>query len=176
LSEEIEITGPLSAKLFVSSSADDLDVFVVFRVFDPQGDELTFQGALDPRTPIAQGWLRASHRRLDPELSLDYRPYHVHRVREPLRPGEVYELDIEIWPTCIVVPARYRLALTVRGTDYNHGGTPVKMAWFEMSGSGPFTHEDPDDRPTVSVGAEATVYTGHTQPSSILLPVIPPQA
>jgi len=32
------------------------------------------------------------------------------------------ELDIEIWPTCIVVPAGYRIALTIRGKDYEHGG------------------------------------------------------
>ena len=38
LGEEMEITGPLSSKLFVSSSADDLDVFLVVRVFDPDGE------------------------------------------------------------------------------------------------------------------------------------------
>ena len=31
--------------------------FLIVRVFDPNGKELTFQGALDPNTPIAQGWL-----------------------------------------------------------------------------------------------------------------------
>ena len=33
----------------------------------PTGKELTFMGSTDPNTPIANGWLRASHRRLDPE-------------------------------------------------------------------------------------------------------------
>ena len=33
-------------------------------------------------------------------------------------PGEVYELDIEVWPTCIVVPSGFRIALSVRGKDY----------------------------------------------------------
>ena len=173
LDQDLEITGPLSSNLFVSSSADDLDLFLVFRVFDPDGDELTFQGALDPRTPIAQGWLRASHRRLDPELTLDYRPYHVHGEREPLTPGKVYEIDVELWPTCIVVPAGYRLGLTVQGQDYDHGGEPVQMAWFAMSGSGPFRHNDADDRPPDYVEARATIHTGGSHPSSLLLPVIP---
>src|SRR5206468_4044782 len=35
LDREIEITGPLAAKVFVSSSTADADIFVVFRVFTP---------------------------------------------------------------------------------------------------------------------------------------------
>jgi len=52
-----------------------------------------------------QGWLRASHRKLDAELSRSYRPWHTHDEKQPLTPGAAVELDIEIWPTCIVVPA-----------------------------------------------------------------------
>ena len=118
---ETEITGPLAAlTLRVSSSTEDADLFVVLRVFTPDLREVTFQGAIDPHTPIAQGWLRASHRKLDPTLSLPYRPYHSHDERQPLRPGEVVELRIEIWPTSIVVPAGYRIGLTVRGRDYEY--------------------------------------------------------
>ena len=71
-----------------------------------------FQGAIDPHTPIGQGWLRASHRKLDKKLSTPYRPYHTHDKQQPLKKGEVVELDIEIWPTSIVVPAGYRIGLT----------------------------------------------------------------
>ncbi|NIP85517.1 MAG: peptidase S15, partial [Planctomycetales bacterium] len=83
------------------------------RVFDPDGEEVTFQGAIDPHTPIAQGWLRASHRKLDPALSSPWQPYHSHDEPQPLTPGVPVELQVEIWPTCIVVPAGYRVALTV---------------------------------------------------------------
>ncbi len=67
LEQDTEITGPLAAKLFVSSSTTDADLFLVFRVFTPDLREVTFMGAIDPHTPIAQGWLRASHRKLDAE-------------------------------------------------------------------------------------------------------------
>src|SRR5207247_317239 len=70
LKEEMEITGPSALKLFVSSSTADADVFAVLRVFAPDGREVVFQGALDPHTPVAQGWLRASQRKLDPTLRL----------------------------------------------------------------------------------------------------------
>src|SRR5439155_777112 len=98
---ETEVTGPIAARLFVSSSTTDADLFLVLRAFDPAGAEVTFQGALDPNTPLANGWLRASHRKLDPVRSTAFRPYHTHDELKPLVPGQVYELDVEVWPTCI---------------------------------------------------------------------------
>src|SRR5438105_5828599 len=119
---ETEITGPSALKLYVSSATTDADLFVVLRVFEPGGNEVLFQGALDPRTPVGQGWLRASHRKLDPQLSLPYRPWHTHDEIQKLIPGKEEELDVEIWPTCIVVPAGWRIALSIRGRDYEHEG------------------------------------------------------
>ncbi|HTE75521.1 MAG TPA: CocE/NonD family hydrolase, partial [Xanthobacteraceae bacterium] len=119
---ETEITGPSAVKLYVSSSTGDADIFVVLRVFSPDMKEVVFQGAIDPHTSIGQGWLRASHRQLDKKISTPYRPYHTHSKKQPLRPGEVVTLDVEIWPTSIVVPKGYRIGLTVRGKDYVYPG------------------------------------------------------
>ncbi len=175
LAEETELTGPASARLFVSSSTTDADLFVVLRVFAPDGREVDFQGALDPHAPIGQGWLRASHRRLDPALSAEGRPYHSHDRIEPLTPGRVYEVEVEIWPTCIVVPAGYRLAVTVLGKDFERPGPGLRMKTFanEMRGSGPFLHDDPEDRPAAVFGGRHTLHTGGGRASSVLLPVIP---
>ena len=90
----------------------------MLRVFDPAGKEVVFVGSNDPRVPVGLGWLRASHRKLDPRHTLPYRPWHTHDEEWPLTPGEPVELDIEIWPTSIVVPPGYHVALTVRGKDY----------------------------------------------------------
>jgi predicted acyl esterase len=172
---ETEITGPMAARLFISSTTRDADLFLVVRVFGP-GGEVTFQGALDPNTPIAQGWLRASHRKLDPERSLAFRPYHAHDELQPLTPGEVYELDVEIWPSSIVVPAGYRLALTVRGRDYEYEGELSDFArtfHYAHKGVGPFQHDDPDDRPHDVFGGRVTIYSGGDRPSYLLVPVIP---
>jgi len=175
LERETEITGPLALKLFVSSSTADADIFAVLRVFDPAGREVVFQGALDPHTPIAQGWLRASHRKLDPKLSLPYRPYHTHDEKQPLTPGQVYELDVEIWPTCIVVPKGYRIALTVRGKDYEYEGEAATLSNMKnpMRGCGPFMHDDPVDRPPEVFGGKVTLHFGAARKASVLLPVIP---
>ena len=82
---ETEITGPSALKLFVSSSTRDADIFAVLRVFSADMKEIVFMGAIDPHTPIGQGWLRASHRKLDKELSRDWRPYHTHDERHAAR-------------------------------------------------------------------------------------------
>jgi predicted acyl esterase len=177
LLEETEITGPSAVKLFVSSSTADADLFIVLRVLRPDLTEVVFQGAIDPHTPIAQGWLRASHRRLDKRLSKPYRPYHTHDRRQPLKPGEVVELDIEIWPTSIVVPAGHRIALAVRGKDYEYGGASGgRLSNFknELRGCGPFLHDDPRDRPPEMFGGVTTLHFGRAQSSFILLPIIPP--
>jgi uncharacterized protein len=173
---ETEVTGPLAAKLFVSSATQDADLFLVVRVFGPDLREVVFHGALDPHTPVAQGWLRVSHRKLDDELSLPYRPYHTHDEIQPLTPGEVYEVDVEIWPTCIVVPPGYRIALTVRGRDYVYPGEVAddggKLGGV-WNGVGPFKHDDPTDRPVEVFGGDVTVHTGPDRRSHLLLPVIP---
>ena len=176
LEEEMEITGPSMAKLFISSSTKDADIFLVLRVFSPDLKEVVFQGALDPHTPIAQGWLRASHRKLDPALSTEYRPYHTHETVEPLTPGQVYELDVEIWPTCIVVPVGYRIALTVRGRDYVYaggGGGKLSNMKYEFTGCGPFLHNESRDRPSSVFGGKISLHAGGDKSSYILLPIIP---
>ncbi len=177
LERETEITGPSALKLFVSSSTSDADLFIVLRVFDPHGKEVVFQGALDPHTPIGQGWLRASQRKLDRKMSLPYRPYHSHDEKQPLTPGQVYELDIEIWPTCIVVPPGYRIALTIRGKDYEYEGEAATLSNMKnpMRGCGPFMHDDPTDRPPEIFGGKVTLHFGPAHKAAVLLPVIPPQ-
>jgi predicted acyl esterase len=178
LDKETEITGPLAARLFVSSATADADLFLVFRVFTPDLREVVFMGAIDPHTPIAQGWLRASHRKLDPKLSTPYRPYHTHDEKQPLRPGEVVALDVEIWPTSIVVPAGHRIALTVRGRDYEwQKSTGARLSNFknELLGCGPFLHNDPRDRPPSVFGGRVTLHMGPQHESYILLPIIPGQ-
>ncbi|MGA0031812.1 MAG: CocE/NonD family hydrolase [Burkholderiales bacterium] len=175
--EDTEITGPSALRLHISSATADADLFVVLRVFDPAGKEVVFQGALDPHTPVGQGWLRASHRKTDPARSLPYRPWHTHDEKQPLTPGAVYPLDIEIWPTCIVVPQGYRLALTVRGRDYVWDGAATTLSNMKnpMRGCGPFEHDDETDRPPAVFGGTVTLHMGPEHPAALLLPVIPPR-
>ena len=178
LPRETELTGPSAAKLFVSASSKDADLFLVLRVFSADFKEVVFQGAIDPHTPVAQGWLRASHRKLNPGLSLPYRPYHAHDQRQHLKRNEVVELDIELWPLSIVVPAGHRIALTVRGRDYVYpGGSGGKLSNFknELTGCGPFLHDDPRDRPPAIFHNRVKLHFGPQRAAHVLLPVIAAQ-
>ncbi len=176
LDEPTEITGPSVARISVSSTTSDADLFVVLQVFDPDGREVTFYGALDPHTPIAQGWLRASHRKLDPGLSTPWRPYHSHDEVQPLRAGEIVDLDVEIWPTCLVIPKGYRIAVAVRGTDYVHAGGPaIKMSNMKrpFTGCGPFMHEVPEMRRADIYGGRTTLHVDDAHEAYVLLPIVP---
>jgi predicted acyl esterase len=176
LENETEITGPSALKLAVSSTTCDADLFIVLQVFDPEGVEVTFQGAIDPHTPIGQGWLRASHRKLDDELSEPYRPYHTHDEIQALTPGKAVDVDVEIWATSIVVPAGYRIGINVRGKDYESpkaSGQKLSNFKNELKGCGPFLHNDPRDRPADVFAGTTTIHIGKDSPAFVLLPIIP---
>jgi len=178
LAKETEITGPSALKLFASSSTPDADLFIVLRIFTGDLKEIVFQGAIDPHTPVAQGWLRASHRKLDKKLSKPYRPYHTHDEKQLLKKGQTVELDIEIWPTSIVVPAGYRVGLSIRGKDYEYGGASGgRLSNFknELKGCGPFLHDDPRDRPPAIFNGTTSLHFGRGKAPYLLLPIIPPK-
>ncbi len=137
-----------------------------------------FQGAIDPHTPIGQGWLRASHRKLDKKLSTPYRPYHSHDKEQPLKKGEVVELDIEIWPTSIVVPAGYRIGLSIRGKDYVYR-RPERRQALELQERADRLRAVPArrsrDRPADVFGGITSLHFGRDKQPYLLLPVIPPR-
>lgn len=173
--EETEITGPAAARLLVSSSTPDADLFLTLRVLDPGGKDVTFVSGLDPEGVIGMGWLRASHRAVDPARSLPYRPWHPHVREEPLTPGQVVPLDIEIWPTSVIIPAGYRLAVTITGRDFEFSGDRAWPAVYgvPMKGNGIFLHNDPDDRGPSTYAGTTTLISRPGEQPYLLLPFVP---
>jgi predicted acyl esterase len=166
--QDVEIVGPVKAKLFVSSSTRDMDIFATVCAFDPQGQEMTFIAAPEPKSPVTQGWLRVSQRKLDPQRSTEYLPYYPHDERQPLEPGEIYEVDLEIWPMGLALPKGSCLTLTIQGKDFERPGAtgPLRgVAWF--------THDDPTDRPPELFAGTNTLHTGGQYQSYLLLPMLP---
>jgi len=158
LRDDTEVTGPIVLVLWVSSTTEDMDVFATIRNIAPDGSDVFELGQQGQPIPVAKGWLRASHRALDPELSLPYRPYHSHTGRAWLARGAVVRLDVEIWPTSMVFAKGHRIRLDVAPRD--------------GIGSAPYTHYHAD----YNAGAENTIYTGGARASHLLLPVIPPRS
>ncbi|MFY9478301.1 MAG: CocE/NonD family hydrolase [Aquabacterium sp.] len=164
--EAREFTGPLMARLWVSSSTTDADLYLTVRLLDPSGRDVTFEGSNAPAVPVAQGWLRLSHRELDVAASTPGRPVHPHRVPMAVEPGKPYAADVEIWPTSIVVPAGHTLALTVGGQDFAF----PHLTSGVYRGSAPFMHDGSDPK---VFGGRQTLYTGGDYDSYLLLPAIP---
>jgi len=154
LPHDIEVTGPLAATIWVSSASEDMDLFLTLRNFDADGNEIMETGQQGSPVPVAKGWLRVSHRELDPELTLPYRPYHKHQRRLYLKPGEIVKVDVEIWPTSMVFKKGHRIRLDVQPRD--------------GAGSQGYMHYHAD----YNTGGN-TIYAGGDKESYLLLPVIP---
>jgi predicted acyl esterase len=157
LAEDTEVTGPLAAVFWVSSATEDMDLFLTLRNFDADGNEILETGQQGTPVPVAKGWLRVSHRELDPDLSLPYRPYHKHTRRLYLVPGEVVQVQVEIWPTSMVFRKGHRIRLDIQPRD--------------GVGSQSYMHYHAD----YNTGTN-TIYAGGDKESWLLLPVIPAKA
>jgi uncharacterized protein len=158
MAEDTEVTGPIVLNLWVSSTSEDVDIFATLRNIGPDGKDVCEMGQQgDPVPCVTKGWLRASHRKLDPERSLPYRPYHAHNERRWLAPDDVVECQVEIWPTSMVFQKGHRMRLDISPVD--------------GVGSLYFTHFQAD----YNAGAHNTIFSGGARPSYLLLPVIPPK-
>ena len=155
---DTEVTGPVKLVLWVSSTQKDMDIFATIRNIGPDGKDVWEVGQQGQQVPVAKGWLRASHRKLDPEKSLPYRPYHAHNERWWLKPGAPVECEIEIWPACMVFGKGHRIRLDIQPRD--------------GVGSTPYTHYPA----AYNTGGLNTVHTGGSMASYLMLPIIPPQA
>jgi putative CocE/NonD family hydrolase len=156
LPADIEVTGPLMASFWVSSESEDMDLFLTLRNFDADGNEILETGQQGAPVPVAKGWLRVSHRELDPAMTLPYRPYHKHTRRLYLKPGEIVQAQVEIWPTSMVFKKGNRIRLDVQPRD--------------GAGSAGYLHYHAD----YNTGHN-TIYSGGARESFLLLPVIPPK-
>ncbi|GAA2967171.1 hypothetical protein GCM10010446_61140 [Streptomyces enissocaesilis] len=93
---------------------------------------------------MAKGWLKASHRKLDPERSTEYAPKHTHLTADHAPPaaGEIVPVEIELIPHTAVVREGHRIGIDIQPYD----------------GQGHGTHHAYD--PSYHTGATNTVPTG----------------
>jgi len=143
VTEEIEITGHIVAHLNVSMNpyiggpqTSDIDLFLTLRHISAAGTEVFYTGTAGDPVPLCKGWLRVSLRKVNAEHPrhrpwLPYRDYFSTSVL-PVLPGEVYPVDVEVWPTNVVLEPGARLVLEVASGD--------------TQGCGVFQHVSPIDR------------------------------
>lgn len=140
---ETEITGHIVAHLNVSVSRErwgpspsDMDLFLAIRHISPSGEEICYTGSAGEPVAVTRGWLRVSLRKTNDKHPrhrswLPYRDLYSTDVL-PVVPNDVYSVDVEIWPTSVIVAAGGRLVLEVSSGD--------------TAGTGFWGHDDPVDR------------------------------
>jgi hypothetical protein len=167
---ETEITGHIVAHLNVSLSPhaagltpSDIDLFLTLRYISPAGNEVFYTGTAGDPVPLSKGWLRVSLRKTNPSHQKDrphlpWRDYFSTDVL-PVIPGDVYAVDVEVWPTNVVVEKGGKIVFEVSSGD--------------TQGSGIFQHDDPVDRSEEVFAGMNHVHFAEGVENWVSLPVIP---
>jgi uncharacterized protein len=108
LREDMTIIGSPVVTLYVSSERKDTDFLAVLHDF--VFDERTLKGQA---TYIQRGFLRASHRALDPKKTSPHEPIHRHDKAEDLEPGKIYEVKFSVAPVGHTLRRGHSLELAI---------------------------------------------------------------
>ena len=111
------------------SALTEMDVFLALRKIDPKGEEVFYLSSNGTPQPLTYGWVRASHRKLSnkpyPEFDGEL-PWptlsHRREDKQSTRPGEVYPLLTEFWPTDVVVEKGEKVVLEISNQDMKEVG------------------------------------------------------
>ena len=145
------IAGPITANLFVASSAPDTELFVQLIDRAPDGTLLY----------LNRGMLRASHRQIDrsqSQFTADgriYRPYRPHTERALVTPGATIDYLIDVYPVGHVFPPGHELVVKLHAPPLDDNDYMYVQKTL----------------PGVN-----TLHFGAGTPSRLMLPVIPMSA
>ncbi len=155
---DLELTGPMKLVVHVSvEDADDLHLFAGVHKLRG-GKHVTFEGSYGfAYDLVTKGWLRASLRAINEELSGPGQPEHDFDTPQPLTPGEIVELQVSLLPSATFFKAGDVLRLDLRGS------------WFfvanPLAGAGPTAYQK-------SPPGTCVVHTGGDHRSYLLVPQV----
>ncbi len=169
LAEDLLVVGPIALKFWASIDQEDTNWIVILKDVGPdvsiqsgRPGERTIPAGL-PERELTRGWLKASCRKLDPERSKPWKPWHVlgPDSRLPVVPGEVNEYQVEILSTANLFRRGHRICLEITSLDLTEGvagETAVEYIPNHVCSSRTVLHK---------------VYHNAEYPSHLLLPVVP---
>jgi predicted acyl esterase len=153
--QHTEITGPAALRVWISTdTGEDMDVFVVLRKLDPDGNEVGFWNLLQPHDVVTRGWLRASQRTLDQANSDALRPVPAYTGELAVPLNTPIRLDIELLPSSTWFEAGSTIALDIGARDLAINPMQQHLQLFNTG--------------------HHTIHTGPDTPSALLLPIIHP--
>ncbi len=169
LPEDVLIAGPAVLNLFAEIDAEDTNWIVALKDVGPDVSVLSVREGerelphdLHERE-VTRGWLKASHRALDPKRSKPGRPWHplTRAAQKPVVPGEVTEYAIEIMATANLFRRGHRICLEIMSLDLPTGvagATNAEYVPYHICSARTVLHK---------------IYHDANRPSHLLLPVIP---
>jgi uncharacterized protein len=146
LVEDTEIIGPMVLNLYASTTDTEIFWMISLREIDAQGNERV----------LTRGWLRGTHREVDPQKSKPWEPFHPHTRSEPLIPGKIYEFNVPIVPTGILFKHGSKIKLRIRCSDDEPRNA------LESQAGGNLRRQSP---------SRITIYHNEDYPSHLLLPI-----
>lgn len=152
-----EVVGNAALTLWVEAQgSDDMDLFVSLEKIDTSGKRVEFPFFTTREDgSVALGWLRASHRELDEELSTPEQPRHLHQREQRLSAGEIVPVQIEIWPSGTLFEPGDILRLVVQGHDIHLYDHPITLLHADARNAG-----------------RHVIHTGGEHGSILLLPIV----
>ncbi|MFL5044895.1 MAG: CocE/NonD family hydrolase [Xanthobacteraceae bacterium] len=169
LPDDILMAGPSVLNLFAEIDADDTNWIIVLKDVGPDVSVLSVrEGERELPTDlhereVTRGWLKASHRTVDPKRSKPGRPWHplTRAAQKPVVPGEVTEYAIEIMATANLFRRGHRICLEITSLDLPTGvagATNAEYVPYHICSARTVLHK---------------IYHDANRPSHLLLPIIP---
>ncbi len=168
LPQDTLVIGPMALYLHAAIDQDDTNWIIVVKDVGPDVSVRTARpGEVDvprnlPERELTRGWLKASHRAVDPARSKPWRPWHplTRKAQQKIVPGEINEYAIEILSTANMFKAGHRICIDITSMDLPSGlagAHDVEYAPYHICSSKTVVHR---------------VYHDTAHPSHLLLPVI----
>jgi len=169
LTEDTLVIGPSALYLYAAIDQDDTNWIVILKDVGPDSSVRTArEGEVDVpanlhERELTRGWLKASHRALDPKRSKPWKPWHplTRAAWKKVVPGEINEYAIEICSTANLFRKGHRICLDITSMDLPTGvagATNVEYIPYHICSSKTTVHK---------------IYHNEQYPSHLLLPVIP---
>jgi predicted acyl esterase len=169
LPEDTLIAGPSALYLHASIDREDTNWIIILKDVGPDVSVRTArEGEREvptdlPERELVRGWLKASHRALDPERSKPWKPWHMltKEAWKPVVPGEINEYAIQILATANLFEKGHRICIDITSMDVptgTAGFTNVEYVPYHICSSKTTLHK---------------IYHNEKYPSYLLLPVIP---
>ena len=137
---------------------DNMDLFPWVIKLDKDGNYVPIRVMGAPFRG-AWGFLRCSHRDLDPKYASDFQPVHSHEKEERMQPGEIVPVDVEMYPHSRFWHKGEKLQVVIAGRF-------IKTEWF---------HDNDMNHATDNGDGIHVIHTGGEHQSYLQIPVVPPK-